>query len=133
MVVWYVDDYYNDNWTGVHPGDGYLGIVDADQNNILWKWNDPAKAPMAASGKYQMRDAAFSKMKESEMFIDLSAEYGRTASDTNRFNEPNFDDSRDYGNAEITSLGRNIPKLGLKIQITQQSRDNTAASITIKK
>lgn len=133
MVIWYVDDYYNDNWTGLHPGDGYLGIVDADQNNILWKWNDPTKAPMAASGKYQMRDAAFSKMKESEMLIDLSAEYGRTASDTNRFNEPNFDDSRDYGNAEIPSLGRNIPKLGLKIQITQQSRDNTAASITIKK
>ena len=37
LVVWYVDDTYTDNWTGIHPGDGFLGVVDAhDDTNLMW-------------------------------------------------------------------------------------------------
>lgn len=133
MVVWYVDDFYSDNWTGVHPGEGYLGIVDADQKSVIWQWTDPTKAPLIASGKYQMHDAAFSKNKESVINLDLTSIYGRTAVDTNLFTEPNFDDSKNYFNAVIPPLGRNIPKYGLKIQITNQASDNSSASITIMK
>lgn len=35
LVVWYVDETYGDNWTGVHPGDGFLGVVDSDLNILL--------------------------------------------------------------------------------------------------
>jgi immune inhibitor A len=133
MVVWYVDTYYSDNWVGVHPGEGYLGIVDSDQKSIVWKWADPTQAPLLASGKYQMHDAAFSKNKDSALNLDLTAELGRTPIDTNLFTEPSFSDNTNYLNNEIPSLGKNIPKLGLKIQITNQAQDNSSASITIKK
>lgn len=134
MVVWYVDDYYTDNWTGYHPGEGYLGIVDADQHNIIWQWTDPSMEPMlASSNQYHMHDAAFSKNKEAEMNVDLSAYYGRTAVDTYRFSEPSFNDSKDYTNPQLPYIGRNIPSYGLSIQITNQAKDNSYASITIKR
>lgn len=133
MVVWYADNYYTDNWTGVHPGEGYLGIVDADQNNLYWAWTDPTKAPLVASGKYQMHDAAFSKNKDSAINLDLNSIYGRTLTDTNCFTEPSFDDTKNYLNPGLSSLGRNIPHLGLKIQISNQASDNSSASLVIKK
>lgn len=112
MVVWYVDDYYTDNWTGVHPGNGYLGVVDADQNSVMWKFADGKTAPMLASGKYQMHDAAFSKNKDSALKVDLTPFYGRTAIDSYLFSEPSFNDKTNYLNKEIPELGRNIPKYG---------------------
>jgi immune inhibitor A len=133
MVVWYVDDYYKDNWTGVHPGEGYLGVVDADQKSVLWKYADASKTPTLASGRYQMHDAAFSKDKEALININLNEELGRSPVDNNCFTEPSFDDGKNYSNSEIPSLGRNVPNYGLKIQITQQAKDNSGASITIKK
>lgn len=133
MVVWYVDDYYKDNWTGVHPGEGYLGVVDADQKSVLWRFADTNKTPTLASGRYQMHDAAFSKDKEALININLNEELGRSPVDNNCFTEPSFDDDKNYSNSEIPSLGRNVPSYGLKIQITQQAKDNSGASITIKK
>ncbi len=133
MVVWYVDEYYTDNWTGVHPGEGYLGIVDADQNSILWKWADPNEAPMLASAKYQMHDAAFSKDKEAVITINTDEALGRSPIDNYRFTESCFNDGTNYLNAEIPELGRNIPKLGLKIQIAKQAKDNSFATLVIKK
>jgi immune inhibitor A len=135
MVVWYVDNYYSerDNLTGVHPGDGYLGIVDADQHSVVWNWSDPARTPLRASGRYQMHDAAFSKDKEAEISVDTYAALGRSPVDNYRFTEPSFNDKTDYLNAEIPPLGRNIPHLGLSIQIADQAADNSSASIIIKK
>ncbi|MDF2520427.1 MAG: Secreted protease metal-dependent protease [Clostridia bacterium] len=133
MVVWYVDGYYTDNWTGVHPGEGYLGIVDADQESVLWQWADPNMAPMLASGRYQMHDAAFSKNKEADLTVNTYEILGRSPIDTNQHIEANFDDSRSYLNAQIPTLGRNIPNYGIKIQITNQASDNSYASISIKK
>ena len=133
MVVWYVDDYYTDNWTGNHPGEGYLGIVDADQHSVVWQYTDPSKKPMLASGKFQMHDAAFSKDKEAVLTINTNTALGRSPVDSYRFTEPSFNDSRNYYNNEIPALGRNIPHLGLNIQITNQASDNSSASLVIKK
>jgi immune inhibitor A len=135
MVVWYVDKFYTerDNLTGLHPGDGYLGVVDADQKSIIWNFADKKTAPLLASGKYQMRDAAFSKNKEAAITVNTDAELGRSPFDGYRFTEPNFSDKTNYLNPEIPPLGRNVPKLGINIQITNQANDNSSASITIKK
>lgn len=134
MVVWYVDKLYTerDNLTGVHPGDGYLGVVDADQKSVLWNFVD-GSAPMLASGRYQMRDAAFNKVKEAAITVNTDAELGRSPVDSYRFTESRFEDKANYLNPEIPPLGRNIPKLGIKIEITNQANDNSSASITIKK
>lgn len=133
MVVWYVDEFYSDNWTGIHPGQGYLGVVDADQNSVLWNFTDKTKAPLLASGKYQMHDAAFSKDKETVINVNTDIELGRSPVDNNLFTNPSFDDGKNYSNSQIPSLGCIVPKYGLKIQITNQAKDNSGASITIKK
>jgi immune inhibitor A len=143
MVVWYVDKSYTerDNETGKHPGEGYLGVVDADQNNLQWKYSDANIKPFYASGRYQMHDAAFSKNKEADMSVLNVKEYDkfgvyvgtRGTTDTYSFTEPNFSDSTNYLNPQISPLGRNIPKLGINIQITNQANDNSSASITIMK
>lgn len=133
MVIWYVDEYYSDNWTGVHPGEGFLSVIDADQRNLTWQFTDKTKAPLMASGKYQMRDAAFSKEKEAAFTVDLREIYGRTISDNYRFTEASFDDSSDYSNPELPSIGTKLASYGLKIQITNQAKDNSGASITIKR
>lgn len=131
MVVWYVDEYYTENWYGVHPGEGFLGIVDADQNNIMWKWQDKSKS--YASATYQMYDAAFSKAKETRLNVDLRDYFGRYATDDYVYTEPVFDDTRDYTNPTLPYLGRKIPSYGLKIEIAKQANDNSYAKIRIKK
>jgi immune inhibitor A len=61
MVIWYVDESYTDNWVGEHPGDGFLGVVDADQN--VNYWNDAKVGQLLASTRYQIHDAAFGLQK----------------------------------------------------------------------
>ncbi len=35
LVVWYADDSFKDNWVGVHPGEGFLGVVDSHPEKHL--------------------------------------------------------------------------------------------------
>ena len=133
MVVWYVDDFYTENFTGIHPGKGFLGVVDADQHSVVWKYADKITAPILASGKYQMHDAAFSKNKEAVINMNLDKVLGRSPFDNYLLANPSFDDTKDYSNLEIPTIGRIVPSYGLKIQITNQSKDNSGASISIKK
>lgn len=124
LLIWYVDNSYTDNWTGIHPGEGYLGIVDSDQTTV--KYNDG----FVASTRFQMHDAAFSLKKSQTSFIDYVS---KTITDTNTFMHPVFDDKKNYLNSEIPDAGRNIPKLGLKVYVTSESKDRSSASILIKK
>ncbi len=127
MVVWYVDEYYSDNWTGTHPGNGYLGIVDADLNNITWM--DGRKA-YYADNLFQMKDSAFSKKAQSNFNITSGTS---TATDKNLTSYPAFTDATNYLNSSLSYVGRNIPHIGLKIDITTQAADNSTATITVRK
>lgn len=127
MVLWYVDDYYTDNWTGTHPGNGYLGIVDADQNNITWT---EGRKAYYADNLFQMKDAAFSKKAQSNFNISSGT---RLITDKNLATYPTFTDATNYLNSILPYVGRNIPSIGLKIDITTQAADNSTATITVKK
>lgn len=127
MVLWYVDDYYSDNWTGVHPGEGFLGIVDADQNNIIWR--DGARG-YYADNLFQMKDSAFSKKTQTNFSITSGT---RTATDSNLTAYPSFTDATNYLNSSLPYVGRNIPHIGLKIDITTQAADNSTVAITVRK
>lgn len=135
MLIWYADDYYTDNWTGVHPGEMYLGIVDADQNNNMWVWDDPNLGAFPASARYQMNDAAFSKKAETpyEATYVVPDTGARIVSDTHIDTEHIFYDGNDYTNPELPTVGINLPKLGIRIQIQKQAQDNSYADIMIKK
>ncbi|MBY0097520.1 immune inhibitor A domain-containing protein [Mesobacillus maritimus] len=127
LVVWYVDESYDNNWTGVHPGDGFLGVVDADQHTNYW--SDKA----VGATRYQLNDAAFSLEKSSKMFLDYTSINGITLKDNFTKRTPLFDDSADYSNPGHVDAGRNVPTYGLKFRVVGQSADGTVGKVLISK
>jgi immune inhibitor A len=125
MVIWYIDDYYTENWTGVHPGNGFLGIVDADQNNIIWM---DGRRGYYADNLFQMKDAAFSKNAQKAFTVNYNT---LTTTDKNLTAYTSFTDAANYLNSSLPYVGRNIPHIGLKIDITAQAADNSTATITV--
>jgi immune inhibitor A len=126
LVVWYVDESYgDDNWTGIHPGEGFLGVVDADQHTNYW--SDKA----LAATRYQMHDAAFSLNKSEKMFLNYPGQFTMTDNFTQR--NPLFDDSADYSNPGLVDAGRNVPKYGLKFRVVGESSDGTVGKVLIFK
>ncbi|MEC1521941.1 immune inhibitor A [Neobacillus niacini] len=125
LVVWYVDETYGDNWTGVHPGEGFLGVVDADQH--VNSWSDKA----LGSTRYQMHDAAFGLNKSQKMFLNYPGLFTMTDNFTQR--NPLFDDSADYSNPGLVDAGRNVPKYGLKFRVVGESSDGTVGKVLIFK
>lgn len=131
LVIWYVDNSYNDNWVGYHPGDGFLGVVDAHQTPAYWNVGGQS---ILASTRYQIQDAAFSLDKTDAMFLDYRPlGYDQTLSMKKQNPVPLFDDSLDYSNAPQIYAGRNVPKLGLKIQVVAESHDKSVGAIHIYK
>ncbi|KYD16481.1 hypothetical protein B4119_1895 [Parageobacillus caldoxylosilyticus] len=122
LVVWYVDELYDNNWTGIHPGDGFLGVVDADQKTLKWSGNMPA------STRYQVHDAAFSLQKGEKFRLELS---DSKLLDNHTSPLPLFDDSSSYENKGAVDAGRNVPNYGLKIRVIGESDDRSAARILL--
>ncbi|WP_420493480.1 immune inhibitor A domain-containing protein [Rossellomorea marisflavi] len=127
LVIWYADESYDDNWTGIHPGDGYLGVVDADQIPI--RWSDGS----VASTRYQIHDAAFSMDNSKKMFIDYRDLLGLTLTDKDTKKNPEFYDRKDYSNTRMPDAGRNVPEYGLKVKVTGQSKDKSVGRIEVSK
>nr|WP_232310442.1 immune inhibitor A domain-containing protein [Mesobacillus selenatarsenatis] len=127
LVVWYVDNGYDNNWTGVHPGDGYLGVVDADQTINRWSNGE------VGSTRYQIHDAAFNQGKTEEMYLDYSSILGITMKDNATQRTPVFDDSASYISPVLPDAGRNVPTYGLKFRVLGQSTDGTVGKVLISK
>jgi immune inhibitor A len=129
LVVWYGDESFTDNWVGVHPGDGFIGVVDSHPEALIGTLN--GKPTVAQSTRYQVADAAFSLDKATSWYIDSPSrgifDYkGLTGVTT-------FDDSKKYMNNLIPDAGRNVPNLGLKFQVIGEAKDNTAGAVWIRK
>ncbi|MFG6146927.1 immune inhibitor A domain-containing protein [Halobacillus sp. B23F22_1] len=127
LVIWYADNKYSDNWTGFHPGEGYLGVVDADQKGVFWDNGD------AASTRFQVHDAAFSLRHDEKMFIDYRDTLGGTIEDKHKQFVKKFDDSKNYLNKALPDAGRNVPNYGLKMEVTGEAKDRTVGKVTIKR
>lgn len=127
LLVWYVDESYDNNWTGEHPGDGFLGVVDADQHTNYWSDKE------VGSSRYQLHDATFSLDKSEKMLLDYTELLGITMKDNFTQRTPLFDDSADYSNPGLVDAGRNIPEYGLKFRVVGQSADGTVGKVLIFK
>ncbi|XBD02136.1 immune inhibitor A domain-containing protein [Pseudalkalibacillus hwajinpoensis] len=127
LVVWYADNKYSDNWTGIHPGEGYLGVVDADQKELFWSDGTVAQT------RYQIHDAAFSLRKGEKMFIDYRDITGLTMKDNHRNVAKVFDDSKSYLNEAIPDAGRNVPNYGLEFKVTGEASDRSVGRVLITK
>jgi immune inhibitor A len=127
LLLWYVDHGFNENWVGFHPGDGFLGVVDADRHTNVWSDHT------AASTRYQIHDATFGLDKSEKMFLDLKARYGISMRDNFTKRNPQFDDSVQFISSDIPDAGRNVPNYGLKIRVVGQSADKSVGKILIYK
>ncbi|MBL4827792.1 MAG: immune inhibitor A [Spongiibacteraceae bacterium] len=127
LIIWYVDASFDENWTGIHPGEGFLGVVDADQK--VNKWSDGE----VASTRYQMHDAAFDFQASKRLFIDQTESSGVTLTDYHIRAHKYFRDTKDYSSPLIPDAGRIIPEHGLKIQLLSQSHDKSVVKLLIKK
>lgn len=126
LLVWYVDDSFTDNWVGLHPGEGFVGVVDADQNVLVWSSNT------VASAGYQIHDATFKMTPSEPMFLDLTnTTVKATLTDNTTTAIPMFNDSYTYITTAIPDAGKILPAFGLKINVTAQTSDMSTATITV--
>jgi len=117
LIIWYVDDSFKDNAVGKHPGQGWLGILDADQNALLW-----ADTGLPAQTRFQVRDAAFSLHDQTE--FSLTARDGNVLEDSNLAANGHFADSQDYSLPEAPDSGRIVTEYGLVIDVLNQADNN---------
>ncbi|WP_114572105.1 immune inhibitor A domain-containing protein [Exiguobacterium flavidum] len=129
MVVWYGDESFTDNWVGVHPGEGFLGVVDAHAGAIVGTLN--GQPTTNQSTRYQIADAAFSYDKAPAWYINSPSrgiyDYKGLAGVTT------FDDANSYINSLIPDAGKLLPKHGLKVQVIGEAKDNSAGAVWIHK
>lgn len=129
LVVWYGDESFTDNWVGEHPGEGFLGVVDAHPKAIAGKKD--GEITYSQSTRYQVADAAFSFDRTEPFSLnDLTrGNYNFYSLKGNRV----FDDSQKYIDQNIPDAGKILPQLGLKFEVMGEAKDNSAGLVWIHK
>ncbi|RDX36446.1 M6 family metalloprotease domain-containing protein [Kangiella sp. HD9-110m-PIT-SAG07] len=115
ILVWFADEAYTDNKVEEHPGHGFLGVVDADQNPVK-------RYDSIASSTLQVIDAAFGLYAQKSY-----------SGDSNLQPTAKFDDSLDYSFPEQPESGLNLPTHGLSVEVTAQAGDSSSATVKISK
>ncbi|MBX9975432.1 immune inhibitor A domain-containing protein [Cytobacillus firmus] len=129
LVVWYADDSHTDNWVGVHPGEGFIGVVDSHPEAIIGVMD--GQETVSQSTRYQIADAAFS--------LDKAPAWEVSSPTRGDYDYPGlkgisvFDDSKTYINSLIPDAGRIVPEHGLKFQVVGEAKDNSAGAVWIHK
>ncbi|MGD8190306.1 immune inhibitor A domain-containing protein [Brevibacillus ginsengisoli] len=128
MLVWYYDGSFGeDNWTGIHPGEGYLGIVDAHQRGHYWDTN------VVGDTRYQIVDAAFNLKRNKTSNIDIVTQT-RAMSYKGLQGIDTFNDKNDYtAKKYLPDAGKILPKLGLTLQVKSVGKDGKSATIVVKR
>ncbi len=109
VVVWFADQAYTNNDVAAHPGYGFIGVVDADQNLIG-----------TSGASVQVRDAAFSLYNQSLYNGD-----NHTAPN------PLFSDINDYSSPSRPAAGLVLPIHGFSVEVLSQATDSTTAQVQL--
>ncbi|MBD3654369.1 immune inhibitor A domain-containing protein [Kangiella sp.] len=117
VLVWFGNENYSDNKVGDtvegHPGYGFVGVVDADQNIIM-------DGSSIGSTLSQIRDAAFGLYNQKS-----------SSGDTNLAPISVFDDSNDYSSPEQPASGLVLPEHGFKMEVIEQSTNSSTATVKL--
>ncbi|MDQ0243572.1 immune inhibitor A [Bacillus fengqiuensis] len=124
LVVWYGDESFTDNWVGMHPGKGFLGVVDAHPEAVA---NTAGK--YTQSTRYQVADAAFSL--DATPAFTVSNPIRGIYNFTSLPGVSIFDDHQFYMDQDIEDAGRLVPRHGLKFQVVGEAQDNSAGAVWI--
>ncbi|WP_374110549.1 immune inhibitor A domain-containing protein [Neobacillus cucumis] len=130
LVVWYGDDTFTDNWGGVHPGEGFLSVVDSHPEALVFKLNGVDS--IAQTTRYQVADAAFSLDKSPAWYVNSPTrgiyDYKGLPGVTE------FDSTKSYINNVIPDAGVKVPaQYPIKVQVIGEAKDNTAGAVWIHK
>jgi immune inhibitor A len=129
LVVWYGDESFTDNWVGIHPGEGFLGVVDSHPEAVFGTLN--GHQTINQSTRYQVADAAFSLDKTPEFLVSSPS---RGAYEfLSQAGMSKFDDSNSYIDSDIPDAGRLVPQHGLKFEVIGEAKDNSAGAVWIHK
>lgn len=137
LLVWYVNEMWTtpygrpDQQVSDHPGECFAGVVDADQNPIIWEMKDGSNSGIDARGDFIMHDAAFSLREEDELRVEWPN--GVISKDNYRFMVPEFNDEKDYTNPHCPTSGLILPKYGLKVLVAEENKDRSKAKVHIMK
>lgn len=125
MVVWYYDGRYGeDNMTGKHPGEGFLGVVDSHQNGHYWSDGK------VGTTRYQLNDAAFGLAPTSALnlnFPTATMKYDSTPGIST------FYDGNNYSSPYNPAGGKILPKNGLKVEVKKVNKTGTQVSLEVSK
>jgi len=109
VVIWFANQNYSNNKVVEHPGYGFVGVVDADQNLIG-----------TSNSSVQMRDAAFSLYNQTNFNGDNNLSPNST-----------FNDTDDYSSPDKLASGLVLPVHGLSIELLSQAADSSTATIQL--
>lgn len=134
LLIWYIDTKWIDDYgkpdqqVEDHPGQAFVGIVDADQNPIIWEmpngeWGIDPRAD------FIMYDAAFG-LREQKEFTHTWSNTAVTK-DNYLLMNPEFNDNKDYTNPSNPQTGLQLSKYDLKILVTEENQDRSKAKIHI--
>ncbi len=128
LLIWYVDDSFQDNWVGQHPGEGFLGVIDADQVSTVF--NRSEKTQEMAKTVFQMQDATFSRTRQKPVSL-----YTSLGTLTNYWlaSSPVFKDWHSFYQIESGEAGRKLTPFGLRIEVKAQADDMEDAIIHISR
>ncbi|WP_144566782.1 immune inhibitor A domain-containing protein [Neobacillus bataviensis] len=130
LVVWYADDTFTDNWGGVHPGEGFLSVVDSHPEALVFKLNGANS--IAQTTRYQVADAAFSLDKSPAWDVNSPT---RGIYDYNGLpGVTEFNSTKSYINNVIPDAGVKVPaQYPIKVQVIGEAKDNSAGAVWIHK
>ncbi|WP_307285111.1 immune inhibitor A domain-containing protein [Bacillus sp. SORGH_AS_0510] len=130
LVVWYGDDTFTDNWGGVHPGEGFLSVVDSHPDALVFKLN--GKESIEQTTRYQVSDAAFSLDKSPAWYVDSPTRGIYDYKGLSGVTE--FDSTKAYINNVIPDAGVKVPaQYPIKFQVIGEAKDNSAGAVWIHK
>ncbi len=125
VLLWYRDSSYDDNWTGVHPGGGYLLVVDSREAPML-RPSAPGIGSIPWSSRVQSYDAVFSLLPAPTITIGY---WGVTKNEIGKNAVPNFDDSHSYWTSKVPDASVITPRYGFVFRVLGQADDGSAALV----
>jgi immune inhibitor A len=129
LLLWYRDFSYSDNWTGVHPGHGFLLVVDAHSTAMM---RPPIYNTKVGYGvlpwhsRVQTYDSPFSLSKAFDATLSY---WGILRKNAGLNAVPNFDDSKLYWDPKAPANSAITPNFGLLFRVLGQATDGSAAVI----
>ncbi len=128
LLLFYRDMTFTDNWTGAHPGGGFLLVVDAHKRPLIRPPRQGYYGGLEWDTRVQSYDATFGLERAPDITL---TRYGLTRTYQGLNAVPNFDDSFSYWNPKAPSASVQTPTYGLLFRVLGQAVDGSATLIGI--